>query len=235
MCVCSIAADPKEVKLTGGAAHYLTVESVKWLQGKVRKADLDDSPLAQLLSDLLPDEQAAELDEDQGMRYGWWCRTELDKAVRKVEQHCWEDRRQKQQQQQQLDQALALSKMWGQANLGGSGGRQYSQAAASRGQVAGGSRPASSGAGASNPQQLLQALERAAASYKGPDGRPLCLTYLRAGYKHRDDSMSPPRCSGECGKAHARLPDGAVKVGSYERRWVSSAAFVDTQTMAVHK
>ena len=79
----------------------------------------------------------------------------------------------------------------------------------------------------------MEELQQGLAAYKGPDGKDLCLGYLRGGYLHRDYNMEPPGCSRpDCGKAHARLPEGVVTL----RTWVPKGRLIqDTGLVAVPK
>lgn len=237
----------------GDAAQLITQAGLKKLISVVgTRASV--APLLELEDDLLPDTLAADLTDDQAVCYAWWALQRLQTAGREVEKS-W--REAQLQRKNAKEAAEAMGRTMAQATLGGSrqgrGGGSYGppnffaggygqpsfpaggmgQPGYQGGRGGGrlGGRGGSNGPPADN-SRLLQELQRGVAAYKGPDGRDLCLGYLRGGYLHKDFSMEPPGCSrGDCGKAHARLPEGATF-----REWRPNGRIIqDTGLVAVPK
>ena len=73
-------------------------------------------------------------------------------------------------------------------------------------------------------RQLYQQVVQQAGAHKGPDGKELCVDFLRQGYSVGNLAfmgLDRAACMGGCGKAHAQLPRGAITLNGMERTWRS--------------
>lgn len=170
-----------------------------------RKHDVDATHLLHLEGELVGKLAVGTLDKlpDGPARYASWVEGRLRAACQQMEA----DWKKLQQEQQRSKEAARVQ------------AEALREAMSARGLAHQGRAPSDTGRRLAG--RLLAELQAGVAGYRGQDGKELCLSFLRQGYGHRDDSMDPPRCPGgaACGKAHARLPDGAVKVDGKERTW----------------